>query len=281
MTMFGQKSQKRLIWVSAGLNLLLIMVLIGAFNAYNTQAALSSEKYFERYYERRAAHFKTLPNVGEEIVFAGDEWIENAAWRELLDNPKVINRGINKDNTAGLLARVAEISESEPEKVFLMIGSQDLATGIKEEDILKNYRQIITEIAVQSPKTGIFIHSLLPVSKNENLRNNENILKLNKKLEALAAEFNTTYLDIYTPFEKDKKLNEEFSNDGLHLNGKGYQKWKNAIEPHIQEPKRKGILFFKDGADKNIDSTRLSPRKPKEFLKKDTNTISPTKNIEL
>jgi lysophospholipase L1-like esterase len=279
--MFGQNSQKKLIWVSIGLNLLLIMILIGAFRTYNTQAELSTQEYFKRYYERRTGHFKTLPNVGKEIVFAGDEWIESGAWRELFDNPIVINRGINRDNTAGLLARITEISESEPDKVFFMVGSQDLAEGRSEEEIVKNYRQIITETAVQSPKTKIFIHSLLPVNKDEELRNKENILKLNKKLEALAAEFNATYLDVYTLFEDKDKLNEEFTNDGLHLNGKGYQKWKNSIESHIQKPKKGVVLFFDENSDKKKDSTLLSPRKPKNILKKDTITISPKKSIEL
>lgn len=281
MAIFGQNSQKKLIWTSAILNILLIIVLLTAYQTYHSQAEQSTDEYFQKYYERRTGHFKTLPNVGNEIVFAGDEWIENAPWSEWFENPLIINRGIQRDNTAGLLARIAEISESEPQKVFFMIGSQDLAEGKSGDDIIKNYRQIITETSVKSPQTEIFIHSLLPVSQAKENRNKTSILGINKKLEALAAEFNATYLDIYALFEKNDKLDEAFSNDGLYLNGKGYQKWKNAIESHIQKPKKRGLLFFEKDADKKIDSTLLSPKKPKRLLKKDTSTASPKKNIEL
>lgn len=288
MAIINEKMKKKLFWVSIGFNLILLILIFAAVRYYSSSTLQSTDEYFVRYYERRVGHFKTLPNVGKEIVFAGDGWIENAAWKEIFENPKIINRGIQQDNTAGLLARVAEISESEPEKVFLMVGSQDLAEGTDETQIIKNYRQIITEIAVRSPQTKIFVHSVLPVVNEINLRTNANILTLNKKLEALATEYNATYLNVFGELAENQQLNPAFSNDGLHLNGKGYQKWQNFIASHVQTSKRKSIFFFEEDAAEKKDTTLMTPRKPKALKKdstsknqKDTTTQKPKKVIQL
>ncbi len=290
MAIMNEKTKKKLFWVSLGLNLVLLIVIFAAVRYYSSTTLQSTDEYFKKYYERRVGHFKTLPNVGKEIVFAGDGWIENAAWGEFFENPSIINRGIQQDNTAGLLARVAEISESEPEKVFLMVGSQDLAEGIAEEQIIKNYRQIITEIAVKSPQTKIFVQSVLPVANEIKLRTNANIINLNKKLEALATEYNATYLNVFDELSDSQRLNPELSNDGLHLNGKGYQKWQNFIASHVEATNKKGFLFFEKDAAEKKDSTLLTPRKPEPLQKdttskpknqKDTTAQKPKKVIQL
>ena len=44
---------------------------------------------------------------------------------------------------------------------------------------------------------------------------------------------NIKYLDLNSHFkDSEGNLNREYSSDGLHLNGSGYQKWKNIL---IQE----------------------------------------------
>ena len=41
-------------------------------------------------------------------------------------------------------------------------------------------------------------------------------------------------LFIHLKNENDDFLNPEFTYDGLHLNGSGYQKWANVIRPLIK-----------------------------------------------
>ena len=46
-----------------------------------------------------------------------------------------------------------------------------------------------------------------------------------------------TYIDLYSHFvdEKTGKMNIEYTNDGLHLLGKGYLKWVDIVKPYINK----------------------------------------------
>ena len=62
------------------------------------------------------------------------------------------------------------------------------------------------------------------------------IKPLNKRLNELTkTKKQVTYIDIYSDFvEPDTdKLTPQFTNDGLHLMGKGYMKWVEIISPFI------------------------------------------------
>jgi lysophospholipase L1-like esterase len=53
-------------------------------------------------------------------------------------------------------------------------------------------------------------------------------------LKKIAIQEKLTYLDLASLFsDKDGKLDKNYSIDGLHINGAGYQKWKDAIEKYI------------------------------------------------
>lgn len=72
------------------------------------------------------------------------------------------NRGIAGDDTAGVLARLREVTAGRPAKVFLMIGTNDLTEGVDETRIAANVEQIVARIAAASPDTQIFVQSVLP-----------------------------------------------------------------------------------------------------------------------
>ena len=57
---------------------------------------------------------------------------------ELIDNPKVKNRGIAGDTSWGLLRRLKGITDSEPKAIFLMIGVNDFLFTNNTE-IIENY----------------------------------------------------------------------------------------------------------------------------------------------
>ena len=42
-----------------------------------------------------------------------------------------------------------------------------------------------------------------------------------------------TYVDLNEALSNGSYLNEEYSNDALHLNGKGYELWRDMISPYI------------------------------------------------
>lgn len=187
------------------------------------------------YYYHKKEHFENLPNTKNEILFLGDSITDNAEWVELFgNNPNIKNRGIGGDDTDGVLQRLDEITESNPAKVFIMIGTNDLAYGKTKEYVIENYKAIVAKLKNDSPNTSIYIQSVLPVDESIHpTRANESIQFINQSLEVLSNNIDATYIDLATKFELNGKLNPTYSIDGLHLNGKGYELWKTIIEKYL------------------------------------------------
>ncbi len=198
----------------------------------------SSPNRHSTYYFQKTAHFESLPNHKNEIIFIGDSITDGCEWSEVFDNKRVKNRGISGDVTQGVLDRLGEITESMPEKVFLMIGINDLAVGKSTDEIIENISQIVQNINFASPKTKVFVQSILPVNEYYGLFNRHtdkgNEISLINHSLAEGVKGNYQYIDLHSYFlNEDKKLDISLSNDGLHLNGKGYQLWASLIKKHV------------------------------------------------
>ena len=65
----------------------------------------------------------------------------------------------------------------------------------------------------------------------------EVVLEINRLLQEKAVEGRFTYIDLHSHFrnEEDGKMNPEYSNDGLHLLGKGYLLWMQIVLPYVNE----------------------------------------------
>ena len=65
----------------------------------------------------------------------------------------------------------------------------------------------------------------------------EEVAKINEGLIRLAEKEKLTYIDLYSHFVDSKtgKMNIEYTNDGLHLLGKGYLKWVEIVKPYISK----------------------------------------------
>jgi lysophospholipase L1-like esterase len=208
-----------------------------------TASAFKSNSHNRRvplYYHRKS-HFESLPDTANEIIFLGDSITESCRWAELFENSNVKNRGIGGDQTQGVLRRLHEVVSSSPDKVFLMIGINDLYDGLDIQEIVLNYKRIIQKISETSPDTIIYVQSVLPVNEQllcqyypDSKIKAINILNLNSRLKDLSRKLQLTYVDLYPLFRTNgNQLGESFTLDGLHLNGKGYWIWKSAIDKYI------------------------------------------------
>ncbi|WP_397445162.1 GDSL-type esterase/lipase family protein [Polaribacter sp. R77954] len=177
--------------------------------------------------------FNSMSIVEGSIIFLGDSITEFCNWSELFGKNNIINRGISGDTLDGLLYRVDEVIERKPKKIFLMIGINDLGKGKNVNQILEKYTILIKKIHTNLPETIIYIQSVLP-AKRKTLRNTD-IKNINIGLIKIANKYNKNYIDLYSSFlSKNNELNDAYSLDGLHLNGKGYQLWKQIIKKDIE-----------------------------------------------
>jgi len=191
---------------------------------------------FGAYWKHRVSHFRTLPDTENEICFLGDSITDGCEWRELTGILRVTNRGISGDTAWGVLARLDEVTEGRPEKIFLMIGTNDLARGRTPIEVRDKIAEVIDAVNSRSPRTTIYLQSVLPTdeSKAERYRN-ENITLLNLELRSLAAANGVVWVDLAPAFKDNNgTLRGDLSEDGLHLNGQAYELWLSLIREYLK-----------------------------------------------
>ena len=200
-------------------------------------------KFYQRTIENVFTHLNAVAIPGS-IVFLGDSITDFFRLNEFFPEVYVINRGISGDTTDGVLRRLPEsVYELSPSKVFLMIGTNDLANKKSVEYISENIKKIISEIKENSPQTKIYLQSVYPVSllKDKKIkrfivgkRNNDDISRLNSILKTMADEMEITYIDVYNHLvDESGNIKTEYTVEGLHLTIQGYSVVAGVLRPYI------------------------------------------------
>lgn len=184
-----------------------------------------------------------------QIVFLGDSITEFYRTAEFFHDYSTYNRGIAGDTTDGVLKRLEDnVIVLQPQKVFLLIGTNDLAK-VKTDDkinyITNNIIKIITILQTRLPKVKVYLISILPVNRILSLysrsvlknRNNEDIDQINARLKQYCEENDITFIDLNTPLKDEKgNLKKENTLEGLHISFKGYQVITELLKPYLDEP---------------------------------------------
>ena len=192
----------------------------------------AQERKYSTFYYQRATLFEELPVTSSDIIFLGNSITNGAEWAELFKNKHVKNRGISGDICMGVYDRLDAILKGKPAKIFLLIGINDT--------IVSRIEMIVRKIKADSPKTKLYLQSVLPVTDHYNMFKGHTsrwqvIPEINKGLVGLAEKEGATYIDLYSHFidKQTGKMNTTYTNDGLHLLGKGYLKWVEIVKPYI------------------------------------------------
>lgn len=153
--------------------------------------------------------------------------------RELLPGKHIINRGISGTTSGEILEYLSpRWLEEEPDQAFICLGTNDMAREIEDDAIIANLSEIIEKIKSYSNKESfrIYVASLFPTLDNPP-RPNESINRLNTRIHQLADRHQQPYLHLNVFFrDEDNGLEKSFTDDGLHLNKKGYRLWAKLIE---------------------------------------------------
>lgn len=185
--------------------------------------------------------------IDDNYLFLGDSITDFYDLGKYYPKLPVVNSGISGNTTEDILKDMKErVYRYNPSKIFLLIGTNDLVKDKSVEDIVSNITEIITKIQKNRPYSKIYLESILPVNHSDDdkidadmvneKRSNEKIRKINTKLKNVAQEKEVTYIDLYTALADDnQELKLEYTNEGLHLSDKGYQKVTDVLMPYIQE----------------------------------------------
>ena len=174
------------------------------------------------------------------IIFIGDSIVEYFPLYELLQSPKtLVNRGIRGYKTDLLLENLdAHLFGQALDKVFLLIGTNDIGKEMPQTETLANLEAVIQDISRDYPLAQIQLLSVLPVNEQEQykgtvyIRTNEKIQALNRAYQELAqAYYQVSYVDVYSSLlDEVGQLAEAYTTDGLHLSVAGYRILAQALQ---------------------------------------------------
>ena len=192
------------------------------------------------YYARRATLFDELPIGKKDIVMLGNSLTDGCEFNELLGNRHIKNRGIVGDIIQGLIDRIDPIIKGQPKKLFIMSGVNDISHDVSADSIARAMEKLIVIVKQGSPRTKIYLQSLLPFNNDVRewklLKGRDHVVvEANRLLEQVARRQGVTWINLYPLFaDENGRLRADLTNDGLHLMGKGYLIWRDAIAPHIK-----------------------------------------------
>ena len=186
--------------------------------------------------------FKVLDVTSENIVFIGNSITDMHCWPEAFvtsngDYLPIVNRGNSGTYSTEQSDNLESYINGKPKKVFMMIGTNDIATSgglnFSPEQVLAYVKSIVTRIHARSPQTKVYLYSIL--KNNTSNRVEATWLKANEITKAYAeATENVTYIDLY-----DKLAGVAgggaWSYDNLHLTAGAYQAWGKAICEYLAE----------------------------------------------
>ncbi len=208
-----------------------LLIAIG----FSAMAQTIDSTYDNGHYKDRQALFATLPQQKNAIVFLGNSITEAGKWNEILPGLPVQNRGISGDNSFGVLARLPQIVQAKPAKIFLLIGVNDLKREVPANVIISNCERMLSMIKAGSPRTKVYVQSILPVNDTILIEpfkkvTNANVALVNKGYEQLAGKYGYNFVNLHEPFADAKgQLKRAETPDGLHLKVSSYPAWVNYL----------------------------------------------------
>lgn len=215
-----------------------LLIMLAVTLTFFVITRLAVERIERTHYLQRADLYRYSKIQKGDIVFLGDSITDGGCWDELFPGLNIKNRGINGDDTVGVLARLDDILCCEPAALFILIGTNDLNwwNYRHDKEIIANYEAILRRCKEQSPSTKVFVESILPRAK----RYANQISTLNLHLEKLADQYGYIFINLFHHFADEQgALKAEFHNDRLHLMAPGYVLWVKLLTPYLDNFRKK------------------------------------------
>lgn len=218
-----------------------VRIILGSMLAAYAVLGTPTTMHADEYWDQKTSLFELLPISNNDIVFLGNSITDGGEFHELFGMDNIKNRGIRSDIMTGVEKRLGQVTGGKPEKIFLLIGINDVSHGHTVNVLAQRYERLVKKIREESPETRLYLQSVMPVNNSfkryKNLFGKENTIKaFNGRIKEIALENGATYVDLW-PFLADKEgnLRRELTNDGLHLNGRGYRVWTEGIRNLVTE----------------------------------------------
>jgi lysophospholipase L1-like esterase len=194
------------------------------------KAMVSSQEFPDSYLQKKNL-FESLDYGEVDKIFVGDSITDHGEFQQHFPDEVVLNRGIVDDDTKGVLNRIDEVIKRNPKEVYIMIGINDIGNKTELDEYKKNMEEIVQNFDGTSIK--VTIQSILPINNQafKNELSNKRVMDFNQVLKKIAEENEIQYIDLNPVFQDSNgQLRKEYTVDGIHLSGNGYDAWMNQMK---------------------------------------------------
>lgn len=184
-------------------------------------------------YVARVTQFADLPAMNGGVAFVGDSLTDFGRWSDAWPSLTIRNFGIVGDTTLGLENRIGQVVRAKPDRIFLLIGTNDIEYGRPLPEIAANIDHIVTRLQLELPRSKIFLQSVLPRQPQYA----EQVRTLNGLIKKVAEAHKIPFINLYAHFVVEGgRMDPALTLDDIHLAGKGYARWRSLIQDYVYTP---------------------------------------------
>jgi lysophospholipase L1-like esterase len=202
------------------------------------RAAEPDPKKWEKDIVAFEAMDRTNPPPKGAVLFVGSSSIR--FWTNLPnDFPelKVISRGFGGSHLPDLIHYADRIIiPYAPSKIVIYAGDNDIARGNSPEQVYDDFRALVKKVEAALPETEIYFLAIKPSPSRWHL--SPQSAEANRRIQRFSRmRRNVAFIDVWTPIlgpdgRPDPAL---FEKDNLHINQKGYARWREVIRKALQD----------------------------------------------
>ena len=128
------------------------------------------------------------------------------------------------------------LSENYFEKIYLMIGINEMGTGTVDS-FMEKYREVVARLQELQPDAIIYLQGIMKVTTQRSEKGdyitNEGIEARNTEIAGLADNVRVYYLDV-NPYICDETggMEDSYTYDGVHLKAQYITIWKDYLKSH-------------------------------------------------
>lgn len=171
-----------------------------------------------------------FPPSKVDILLIGDSLLAQENWNILLGRNDLKNEAFGGAITQQILWNIQRGQlNSKPKIVVMEAGINDLLSGIPVQRVFENYQEIINVLRKNNVK--IVAHLILYTADNQEI--NKEIFILNSLLKEYFESQKITFIDMNLYLSANKKLQSDFSIDGIHLQKSAYKIWAKILKTKL------------------------------------------------
>jgi lysophospholipase L1-like esterase len=123
-----------------------------------------------------------------------------------------------------------------------MAGINDMVNDNPAINVANRVISLIDSIRTQSPRTRLFVESLLPINESNGrwrtlAGRTDDIPVANMYIRAYCESKGIPFVDLFhlMTYPNSNTLREELSHDGLHITEAGYQIWQKELKKQLDK----------------------------------------------